>query len=279
RESLQGLHLLVAEDNEMNQFVTEETLKRSGCTCEIVGDGLLALEAAKSKKFDGILMDCQMPNMDGLEASVFIRRWEADRGDGRHIPIIALTAEAIQGDREKCLAAGMDGYVTKPINSEDLFAAIAATMASPEKLATSAAKKSTSTQPVAESAAPINVDALLARCMSDVDFATRTLEAFQKRAVTDVDRLRASVAAKDAATAGRLAHNLKSAAAHVAAPDLRELAFKLEEAGARKDLEFIQQELSRLDDEVRRCALYVPEALNRLATMPQTKQRSLGGKS
>jgi len=121
---LAGLHLLVAEDNEMNQFVVEETLLHAGCTCDIAADGILAIQALSSKHYDGILMDCQMPNMDGLEATRQIRAQEALSPDARHIPIIALTADAIQGDREKCLAAGMDEYVTKPIDTDALFTAI-----------------------------------------------------------------------------------------------------------------------------------------------------------
>src|ERR1019366_6485436 len=121
---LRGLHLLVAEDNEMNQFVTQEILKRAGCTCDIAGDGALTVEAFKRGKYSLILMDCQMPNMDGLEATRQIRRIELSQGKSARIPIIALTAEAISGDREKCLAAGMDGYVTKPINSKELLAEI-----------------------------------------------------------------------------------------------------------------------------------------------------------
>jgi len=130
-ESIQGMHLLVAEDNEMNQFVTQETLRRAGCTCEIVADGALAVEAAFRGQYDIILMDCQMPVLDGLQAAARIREREATTPGGRRIPIIALTAEALQGDREKCLAAGMDGYVTKPIDAPDLFAAIRSLTQSP----------------------------------------------------------------------------------------------------------------------------------------------------
>jgi hypothetical protein len=121
---LAGLHLLVAEDNEMNQFVTEETLRMVGCTCDIVADGVLAVQAVGNKRYDAVLMDCQMPTMDGLEATRRIRANEAAVPCARRLPIIALTADAIQGDREKCLEAGMDGYVSKPTNAEDLFAAI-----------------------------------------------------------------------------------------------------------------------------------------------------------
>jgi PAS domain S-box-containing protein len=123
-QSVHGFHILVAEDNEMNQFVVRETLKRAGCTCEIVGDGSLAIAAAENGRYDVILMDCQMPVMDGLEATRRIRQREAANPDSRRMPIIALTAEAISGDREKCLAAGMDAYVSKPLNPVQLFAAI-----------------------------------------------------------------------------------------------------------------------------------------------------------
>ena len=124
-ERIKGSHLLVAEDNEMNQFVTEEMLKRAGCTCEIVSDGLQAFEAAGEKRFDVVLMDCQMPRLDGFGSTARIRRREAATAGSRRIPIVALTAEAIAGDRERCLAAGMDGYVSKPIDAGELFATIA----------------------------------------------------------------------------------------------------------------------------------------------------------
>jgi CheY-like chemotaxis protein/nitrogen-specific signal transduction histidine kinase len=122
RTSLSGLHLLVAEDNDMNQFVTRELLKRAGCTCDVVTDGAGAVEAVKKGRYDAVLMDCQMPGMDGLEATRLIRTLEA--AGGAHLPIIALTADAAQGDRERCLDAGMDGYVSKPINSAELIAVI-----------------------------------------------------------------------------------------------------------------------------------------------------------
>jgi CheY-like chemotaxis protein len=125
RQLLHGLHLLVAEDNEMNQFVAEQTLIRAGCTCEVVSDGFLAIQALESREYDAVLMDCHMPGMDGLETTRQIRQREAREARSRRVPIIALTADASQGDRQKCLEAGMDEYVTKPINPKDLFDALA----------------------------------------------------------------------------------------------------------------------------------------------------------
>ncbi len=267
---LKGLHLLVAEDNEMNQFVTEETLKRAGCTCEIVGDGILAVEAVQKGKYDGILMDCQMPGMDGLTASRHIRERETATPGSRRIPIIALTAEAVQGDREKCLAAGMDGYVSKPINAEELFSAIA-TLVAPQHTTRAGKPASSPEATIAvakEAQTPIDVEELFSRCMRDTEFATQTLEKFQRRALDDLDLLRRGVAAGDAEGTTRLAHNLKAISAHVAAGALNRIAFEIEQAGSRHDLGFIEEQLERLGVEARRCSAFVPEAISRISRMP-----------
>jgi CheY-like chemotaxis protein/HPt (histidine-containing phosphotransfer) domain-containing protein len=277
---LSGLHLLVAEDNDMNQFVTRETLRRAGCTCDIVGDGGLAVEAVQKREYDGVLMDCQMPGMDGLEATRRIRQNEISKA-AKRIPIIALTAEAIQGDREKCLAAGMDGYVTKPINVADLFAAIGSLMGKKKEAdAAGSAKTNSSPAPAPQAVppptahvvdAPIDVAALLARCMSDADFAVKTLEKFGKRAMDDTGLLRAGVIAADLTGTTRLAHNLKAVAAHVGAAPLRQIAFEIEQAGIRRDLQFMQEQLTRLDEEAARCARYVPEAIEKLIAISKAK--------
>jgi len=251
--ALQGLHLLVAEDNEMNQFVIQETLRRMGCTCDIVGDGALALEAVQHGQYNAVLMDCQMPRMDGLEAARRIREREGATV-GARMPIIALTAEAIQGDREKCLAAGMDGYVSKPIDADKLFATIATVARRPQPLG----------GPGEPAAPPIDVAALLLRCMSDAEFAVETLEQFHERAISEVDLLRRELAAGDADNIKRLAHNFQAVAAHVSAGALRSVAIEIEEAGARRDFDFISRELSRLDAEAKRCAAFVPVAIRQL---------------
>jgi CheY-like chemotaxis protein len=124
----QGLRILVAEDNEVNQIVVREVLTRLGHSCDIVPDGKEALEALRRGAYDLMLMDCQMPVMDGFEATREIRRRESGgdmAGTGRtRLPIIALTANAMKGDRESCLGAGMDGYVTKPIDPKELVRAL-----------------------------------------------------------------------------------------------------------------------------------------------------------
>ncbi|HEY2859024.1 MAG TPA: response regulator, partial [Terracidiphilus sp.] len=114
RKNLKG-RVLVAEDNLTNQKVIVLRLEKLGCTTHVVQNGYEALEATRTMQFDVILMDCQMPVMDGLEATAQIRK-----DGGRHIPIIALTANAMEGERERCLAAGMDDYLSKPVQVKDL---------------------------------------------------------------------------------------------------------------------------------------------------------------
>ena len=110
--------VLVVDDSHVNQIVAVRTLERCGYRANVAADGLQALTAAEHTIYDAVLMDCQMPLMDGYEATAELRRRE--EGSGRHVPIIAMTACAMHGDRERCLAAGMDDYITKPVRSHEL---------------------------------------------------------------------------------------------------------------------------------------------------------------
>jgi signal transduction histidine kinase/ActR/RegA family two-component response regulator len=131
-DRLAGMHLLVADDNEVNRFLAGELLRRAGCTFDLVEDGAAAVAAAARGGYDAVLMDCQMPHVDGLQATRQIRERE---GTGPRVPILALTAEAIDGDRQRCLDAGMDGYVTKPIDTHQLLAALRSATAVPRRRA------------------------------------------------------------------------------------------------------------------------------------------------
>ena len=116
--------ILVAEDNPINQEVTRENLVTFGCDVDMVDTGAKAIEAWETGSYDLILMDCQMPEMDGFDATGGIRQREEGRDDGRHTPIVALTAHAMETDREQCLAAGMDDYLAKPFHPDDLYAVL-----------------------------------------------------------------------------------------------------------------------------------------------------------
>ena len=119
---MQGALVLVAEDNRVNQVVAVRLLEKRGLRTLVANNGREALEMLKGEPVDLVLMDIQMPEMDGYEATRRIR--EQEKTTGAHLPIIALTAHAMKGDREKCLGAGMDGYLTKPIQGDQLHQAI-----------------------------------------------------------------------------------------------------------------------------------------------------------
>jgi CheY-like chemotaxis protein len=119
-----GLRILLAEDNHVNQILAVRLLEKRGNHVQVAANGREALEKLKTADFDLVLMDVQMPVMGGFEAAAAVR--EMEKGTGKHIPIVALTAHAIKGDRERCLAAGMDGYIAKPIRPQELFELIEA---------------------------------------------------------------------------------------------------------------------------------------------------------
>jgi CheY-like chemotaxis protein len=119
--------VLLVEDNRVNQLVAARMLKAFGIEAAAVADGAQAVQAVQTQTYDLVLMDCQMPELDGYDATRAIREWEApriDAGLATRLPIVAMTANAMLGDREKCLAAGMDDYLSKPIKREVLLACL-----------------------------------------------------------------------------------------------------------------------------------------------------------
>ena len=124
RESQRRLRVLVAEDNAVNQLLAVRLLEKRGLEVVVAATGRAALDALEDQSFDLVLMDVQMPEMDGLEATIAIRERERARASGQHIPIIAMTANAMVGDKEQCLDAGMDAYLSKPLQVAAPFAAI-----------------------------------------------------------------------------------------------------------------------------------------------------------
>ena len=267
--SLNGARLLVAEDNEVNQLVTGEILKKLGCVYEMVDDGKKAYEKVISERWDLVLMDCQMPEMDGFEATRQIREMEKQKKRG-HLPIVALTANAVKGDRELCLAAGMDAYVTKPIDVPTLVATLEALLKG-RKVVGSEQQAS----PDGKTAGDQPFDVLVAfdRCMSDAGVVGRVLQKFKEHAPLTLAELQKKVEANDAMETKRLAHGMKGAAANISAERLRVLSLELERLGHEAELSAATELVKQMEAELKRCIEFIPVAMEQLASRWRRRTR------
>jgi signal transduction histidine kinase/HPt (histidine-containing phosphotransfer) domain-containing protein len=268
-----GARILLVEDNEVNQVVASEILLRAGLQCETVGNGRCALDVSLNGSFNVILMDCQMPEMDGFEATRLIRQREADlrarRKDIEPIPIIALTANAVNGARERCLAAGMDGYCTKPFKPLQLIQEIDSMlsqrgMAEPAPAPAPSGAESTPDAGAASPALAIgsfDFDELFERCGNDLVTLHMVIDRFESGSLPTVERLAQAVEAHDAAKVSMLAHSLKGSAAMVSAKKMSELAGRLEQMGSDAKLDDAAECVAQLSKEARRCIDELPRVM------------------
>jgi CheY-like chemotaxis protein/HPt (histidine-containing phosphotransfer) domain-containing protein len=237
--TLRRLHVLLAEDNAVNQKLAMRLLEKRGHTVVVVGDGKQALAALERETFDCVLMDVQMPHLNGYEATEAIRANEASGGGYapgvKRIPIIAMTAHAMKGDREKCLNAGMDGYVTKPVQAADLFEALAA--------AVPAAREPATVWDQTKALAHVGGDQVLLRELAGLFL----LECPQRLA-----EAREAVARADAAKLRLAAHTLKGAVSNFAAAPAWDAAERLEAMGQLGNLNSAAEALTALETELER---------------------------
>jgi len=251
--------ILLAEDNEVNQFVARELLARAGYACDVVGDGEKAVEAVTTKPYDLVLMDCQMPLMDGFGATMEIRRREAEAPAPKtRMPIIALTANALKGDREHCIECGMDDYLSKPLDSRQLIAAIERFLHRQPQLETGSEAAGNSPAPMSSaSEPPIDMKSLQDRCLGDPAFALHMLSLFAEQAPRQMAALSASILEADATRISRLAHGLKGSAANLSADMMSAHASKLEEMGRAAMFDGVQQTMEMLQAEMQRCMDFI----------------------
>lgn len=234
-QSSRDFRVLVAEDYEINQVVIREFLRRFGLECKIVENGQVAVDQARSGEFDMILMDSQMPLMDGLQAARIIRDAETpDHGlsrNGKRIPIIALTANAVAGDREECLEAGMDDYLTKPITCQALTNTLLRWMPTPQSKGLepipheTVSRVSVGSASVAEA---FDAEQLMSQCFGDSDLAIELLKMFELRGRQSLCDLEDAIASNDRLTIQHLSHGVKGVAANLCALRLRASAGVLE---------------------------------------------------
>ena len=233
--SIRPLRILLAEDNLVNQKVVAGMLASGGHRVVAVDNGREAVEAVARQPFDVVLMDLQMPGMGGLEATAAIR--EAERGDGRRLPIVAMTAHAMTGDRERCLAAGMDGYVAKPIRIPDLVAALA-----------QATGQRAAPPPAADAGVIVDDKALLAQSFAgNAALLADVIDAFLADAPAAVAALRGALAAEDLPQAAQRAHKLKSTIGVFTTGPAFRAVVELEAAARAGDRARVESMLDRVD--------------------------------
>lgn len=251
-----GAHLLLAEDNEVNLMVLEDMVCMAEMTCDIVTNGQEAIDAVKNVEFDLILMDCQMPDVDGFQATRQIREWEHSCEVPHHIPIIALTANALSGDRELCIAAGMDDYLPKPIMPDVLFGMLDKWLSSDsnqaDNIPTDIPNNDLSDKSTCDTL-PYDIDALLARCAGKSSLAKKLLDTFCSRTPDELAEMEQILDSGNLDELASMAHRLKGASATISAEPLRSEAAKLELlakatnlADARLSMERVKQEYLQL---------------------------------
>jgi len=237
--------VLLAEDNVLNQVVAVGILTRLGYGADVVENGRAAVEAVDGGDYGAVLMDCRLPELDGYQATAEIRRRE---GTTRHTPIIAMTASATLQDRDRCLAAGMDDHVAKPVMVGDLQAVLARWLGDEAPAAAGAAEPATDV---------LDHDRLAALRELDEDgqgsrLLTRLAAAFLSGAPADLAGLRAAVARGDAVEVGNVAHHLKGAAATLGSGGVVDLCEDIELLAGADALASAGNLLGRLEEELDR---------------------------
>ncbi|MBN1343460.1 MAG: PAS domain S-box protein [Phycisphaerae bacterium] len=254
---VRNLRILLAEDNLINQEVAVSLLTAEGHSVEVAGNGielLDALDQAGEDGFDLVLMDVQMPVLGGYETTAAIRQREKETQ--RHIPVIAMTANAMKGDRERCIESGMDDYLAKPIKLDALCGVLAKWAPKADRPARPATRREQPEEgdPLGQAAPPqlpdvppIDVDAAMANLGGNRRILERVLDKLGEQIPVMLEDIRAAVSARDAAKLRIAAHSLKGAAANVCAEPTRHVAERLEAMGKRAVFEDVGTAFEELE--------------------------------
>ena len=263
---LRGARVLLVEDNEINQELALELLSSNGISVEVANDGQKALNLLETECFDGVLMDCQMPVMDGYVATRKLR----EQKRFQKLPILAMTANAMAGDKEKALEAGMNDHIAKPINVHEMFYIMAKWITPSEPLVETDVI-ALNQQPGVEEIPHlqgINVTAGLATCQGNSKLYRKLLIKFHDSEADFVEQFRVSQTSDDPEAATRYAHTLKGVAGNIGAKDVQNTAKALESACRNgKDMEEIEVLLNKV-------ALALSPVLAGLAVLDQTETKN-----
>ena len=251
-DGVASMRVLMAEDGRVNQMVAIKLLENRGHSVVVANNGREAVELYQCDAYDAILMDVQMPQMDGYEATGAIR--DSEKETGSHIPIIAMTANAMKGDREKCLEAGMDDYVAKPVRSSELFSVLES-FASAMPTKDPAGPKDTDDsppKPISKSIEPAFDSKFFRRSLKDVQLMRQLIEIFPEDSAELLSRAREALDGEDAESLHRAAHGLKGLLGNYAAARAFKLAGNLDSLARKPDLKKARPLLEQCEQEVKR---------------------------
>lgn len=275
RSRHRGLRVLVAEDNQVNQLVATRIFERLGHQVTVVNNGREALAAVQGGKFDLVAMDVQMPEMDGLDATSAIRAWEKQAGT--HVPIIAMTAHAMKGDRERCLTAGMDGYTSKPIRIRQLEQAITQLIGPPNS----------ARGPVPEadpSQYVVDQPALLSGIGGDRQLLRELVRLFLADYPRHLAEIKEAIRLGDGGSLGKAAHTLKGSVGNFEAKKALAAAHRLELMGSDGNLDnageacvTLEIEMARLNNELVKMTKVASIGKTRRASTARHKRRTKTG--
>ena len=245
RESNRRLGILLAEDNAINQKLAVKMLERMGHTVTVAKNGIEALELHNRVSFDLILMDIQMPEMDGLEATRTVRKREEITG--KHVPVIAMTAYTMEGDKTRCLEAGMDGYISKPITAQALYEIIEQVMRRREKHVNQVQASIASPKPLV-----LNKTTILDRVGGDLELLRDIIKLFLEDYPKLVAEIREAFQMGDSERLAKATHTLKGSVSNFAAEAAVQAALKVENIARSGDLTDATQAIVHLEREIER---------------------------
>jgi PAS domain S-box-containing protein len=271
RAARQSLRILLAEDNPVNQEVAVHLLERRGHSVIVAEDGRQAISAIEKHTFDLVLMDVQMPEMGGLEATKLIR--EKEGSAGRHVPIVAMTAHAMQGDRERCMEAGMDGYLAKPIDPKTFLQTVEAMAGNNAGIASQAEAENSKED------GKVDAKSLLVRFSGNRKLLRSIVKTFREDCPRMMARIRAALSARDAVALADAAHALKGSVGNFGPTAALETTREMEKGARQGKLDGAWELYATLEDQI---ALLLPAlhaiGAHKVASRRQARPHAASGR-
>lgn len=269
--SCPAAHILVAEDNTTNRIYIADLLTQLGSTCECVEDGAAAISRVNRSRYDFVIMDCRMPGMDGIQATKLIRSQERQRGEMNPMVIVALTANSTKEDRDRCIRAGMNDFISKPVTKNQIVALLKSygkpVDADRDVVNLGCTESSSESR---GDMVPIDTEKLFDRCMESVDFAETLIDELAKNCVEYVRKIDEYRQTDDIQAISETAHALKGAASIVCAPGLMDVARAIEDLGFEPGERPLESLVVELQSEVDRFQAYLPVARKGLRQISST---------